>query len=124
MTIAAVLTAAVLTIAQPPAARCPAGEGEALGGPWGLSVCEKPVQVSVVMYDTPQAGARTVAVADDGLLRAAGLLPGDVIYQVAGVRVRTGREVLAAIGEPSKASGLTVSFWRDGKPYLVRIWAD
>lgn len=126
MSIAATVTAAFLSVAaaQPAAARCPADEGTALAGPWGLSVCERAARVPVVMYDAPQAGVRAVAVAAGGLLTKAGLAPGDVIYQVAGVRVTTGKEVLAALGDPAHASGLTISFWRGGKPYLVRIWTD
>jgi S1-C subfamily serine protease len=124
MSIVATVTAALLTVsaAQPAAPRCPADEGPALPAPWGLTVCERPARVPVVMYDEPQAGVRALAVAADGVLARAGLAAGDVIYQVAGARVTTGKEVVAAIGNPVGAHGLTVSFWRGGKPYLVRVW--
>lgn len=125
MPLAATVTAALLTLAsaQPATARCPADEGPALPGPWGLTVCDKPARVPVVMYDVPQPGVRAAGVAVDGLLARAGLAAGDVIYQVAGSRVTTGREVLEAIGDRRAAHGFTVSFWRNGKPYLVRVWA-
>jgi S1-C subfamily serine protease len=124
MSIVATVTAAFLTMAaaQPAAPRCPADEGPALAAPWGLTVCERPARVPVVMYDEPQPGVRALAVTAGGVLARAGLAPGDVIYQVAGTRVTTGKDVVAAIGDPATAHGLTVSFWRSGKPYLVRVW--
>ncbi len=124
MSIAATVTAALLTMAAAqPAPRCSAEEGRGLPGPWGLTVCERATRVTVVMYDEPQPGVRAVAVASDGALGRAGLAAGDVIYQVAGIRVSTGADVVAAIGSPDRAHGLTVSFWRNGKPYLVRVWS-
>jgi S1-C subfamily serine protease len=124
MSIVATVTAALLTMAAAqPAPRCPAGEGRELSGPWGLTVCEQATRVAVVMYDEPQPGVRAAAVVPDGALGRAGLAAGDVIYQVAGVRVTTGEGVIGAIGDPGRARGLTINFWRNGKPYLVRVWS-
>lgn len=101
---------------------CPPGEGAAVTGPWGVTLCERPASVRVVMHDDPQAGVRVAAVTPGGILQTAGLTAGDVIYQVAGVRVTTAKAVLDVVGNGSRATGLTISFWRDGKPYLVRVW--
>lgn len=124
MSIVATVAAAFLTVAaaQPAVPKCSAEEGKALAGPWGLTVCERPTRVTVVMYDEPQPGVRAAAVAADGPLARAGLAANDVIYQVRGVRVSAGADVIAALGDTNTAYGVTVSFWRNGKPYLVRVW--
>lgn len=125
MPIAAAMTVALLTMTVAQAApRCPAGEGAAVPGPWGLTVCEKPTRVPVVMYDEPQPGVRALVVAPDGVAARAGLAAGDVIYQVAGVRVSAGADAVAALGDTARTHGLTISFWRNGRPYLVRVWTD
>lgn len=125
MSIVATATAALLTMAAAQAApRCSAQEGQAIAGPWGLTVCEKPTRVAVVMYEEPQPGVRAAAVDPGGALARAGLATDDVIYRVAGTRVSTGKDVVAALGEAATARGLTVNFWRNGKPYLVRVWSE
>lgn len=125
MLLAAAVTAAVVTLsAAQPAPACPADEGPPVPGPWGLTMCERPTRVPVVMYDEPQPGVRVLAVAANGPLARAGLAAGDTIYQVAGIRVTTGKDALAAFGDTTNAKGFTVSFWRDRKPYLVRVWAE
>lgn len=124
MLLSATLALSMTVAAQPAVARCPADEGPAVAAPFGLTVCERPARVPVVMYDEPQPGVRVATVTPDGLLGRAGLAAGDVIYQVAGVRVEAGKAVATAAGDPAQARGLTVSFWRNGKPYLVRVWAE
>jgi S1-C subfamily serine protease len=125
MPLVATLAVAFVTLsAAQPAPTCPAGEGPAVAGPWGLTMCERPTRVPVVMYDEPQSGVRVLAVAANGPLGGAGLAAGDTIYQVAGVRVTSGKDALAAFGDTAHAKGLTVSFWRDRRPYLVRVWAE
>ena len=125
MSIVATVTAAFLTMAAAqPAPRCPAQEGQAIAGPWGLTVCEKPTRVTVVMYEEPQVGVRAAAVDPGGALARAGLAADDVIYRVADTRVSTGKDVIAALGDTARAHGLTVNFWRNGKPYLVRVWGE
>ena len=115
--VTSLVAAAFMTMgATQVAPACPSSEGPAVAGPWGLTVCERPARVPVVMYDNPQPGVRVQAVTADGPLGRAGLSAGDVIYQVAGVRVTTGKEALAAFGDTKNAKGLTVSFWRDRKP--------
>jgi S1-C subfamily serine protease len=125
MPLVATLAVAFMTLSAAQAApACPAAEGPAVAGPWGLTMCDRPTRVPVVMYDEPQPGVRVLAVVADGPLGRAGLAADDTIYQVAGIRVTTGRDALAAFGDTTNARGLTVSFWRDRKPYLVRVWAE
>jgi S1-C subfamily serine protease len=105
-------------------ARCSSGEGATVDAPLGLVLCQGTATNEVVMYDKPQAGARIADVVSQSTAAKAGLVAGDVIYQIRGVRVTSGREGLAHFGDTRRARDLIINVWRGNVPYQFRIWND
>jgi S1-C subfamily serine protease len=103
-------------------ATCPSGEGTPVAAPLGLRVCDGVASTTVVTRVGPQHGARVAAADPNGPAGRWGLVPGDIIYQVDGRRVESGKAAATALDASRGAPILLVNFWRDGKPYLVRIW--
>jgi hypothetical protein len=106
------------------AAECGPGEGAAIEARWGLQLCAGSASTDVVTHDAARQGARIAAADAMGPAARAGLMPGDVIYFVAGRRVESGEAAAAALQEVRDARTVVINFWRDTKPYLVRIWTD
>jgi membrane-associated protease RseP (regulator of RpoE activity) len=103
-------------------ATCPAGEGTPVAAQLDLRLCDGIASTTVVTRVGPQHGARVAAADPNGPAGRGGLVPGDIIYQVDGRRVESGKAAAAALEAARGAPILLVNFWRDGKPYLVRIW--
>jgi S1-C subfamily serine protease len=103
-------------------AECGPTEGPAVKAPLGLTVCRAPTASRVRIEPEPQPGARIVVVEEGGLARRAGLVANDVIYRVDGERVSSGSEALERLARVKSPGLLQINYWRDGLPYIARIW--
>jgi serine protease Do len=103
-------------------AACPSGEGTPVAAPLGLRVCDGVASTTVVTRVGPQHGARVAAADPNSPAGRAGLAPGDIVYRVDGRRVESGKTAAAALEATRGGPIVLVNFWRDGKPYLVRMW--
>lgn len=104
--------------------RCPSDEGVEIATPLAMRVCTGSATATIVTLERPQRGARVIALDADGVGALAGIAPGDVIYQVAGRRVESGTAAAAALQAGSSQRALLINIWRDGKPFLIRVWID
>jgi S1-C subfamily serine protease len=110
--------------AAPGTVRCEANEGASVAAPLGVTLCAGVARASPITHDEPQPGARVVSLDPAGVFARAGLVPGDVIYQVNGEPVKSGKEAADALRRPTKAAGLSINFWRDRAAYLLRVWSE
>jgi S1-C subfamily serine protease len=101
---------------------CATHEGAPIDIALGLIVCEGSARATPVTRAEPEPGARISAVS--AAAADAGLLAGDVIYQINRIRVTSGQEALVRLRDRDPQSVTTINFWRDGASYLVRIWSD
>lgn len=101
---------------------CTGEEGTAIKTSLDLEFCSGTSQARVATFDTPQPGARVLAAVESGIAHRAGLRAGDIVYQVAGRRVQSGKAAADALANPGATGPLLINFWRDGRTYLVRIW--
>jgi S1-C subfamily serine protease len=104
--------------------RCEANEGAPVAAPFGVTVCSGAARATPITHDEPQPGARVVSLDPEGVFTRAGLVAGDVIYQVNGESVKSGKEATEALRKPLKAAGLSINFWRNRAAYLLRVWSD
>jgi S1-C subfamily serine protease len=110
--------------AAPGTVRCEANEGAPVAAPLGVTLCAGVARASPITHDEPQPGARVVSLDPEGVFARAGLVPGDVIYQVNGESVKSGKEAAEALRRPPKAAGLSINFWRNRAAYLLRVWSE
>jgi S1-C subfamily serine protease len=104
-------------------AGCAAEEGAAVATRFGLEICDGSAATTVITHEEPQRGARIAAVEPGGLGAREGLVAGDIIYQVAGRRVASGRAALEALDAVRDERIVHINFWRNGAPFIARIWA-
>jgi hypothetical protein len=124
---ASVLVAIALASAAPAATpaqkpECPAQEGAALATRFGLTVCDGAAATKVITHEDPQHGARIIALDPEAAGAQEGLVAGDIIYQVAGTRVESGKAAVTALDAARDERIVLINFWRNGAPFIVRIW--
>jgi S1-C subfamily serine protease len=123
VTVTLLASAAVSAMSHPPAqARCAAEEGAAVATRFGLEICDGAAATTVITHEEPQRGARVAAVDPGGLGAREGLVAGDIIYQVAGRRVASGRAAIEALDAVRDERIVHINFWRNGAPFIARIW--
>jgi hypothetical protein len=108
----------------PAGVECPAGEGPTVVAPYGLTLCRATTRAPVRIEKDPQPGARIASVDIKGLAAQAGLMADDVIYRVGGERVSSGAEALDGLAKPGRSGLLQINYWRDGLPYIARLWVE
>ena len=86
-----------------------------------MQLCNGAATTKTVTHEAPQRGARVAAVDAAAMGPRGGLAPGDIIYQVNGRRVESGKAAAAAL-DGAAGSIVLINFWRDGVPYLARLW--
>ncbi len=100
---------------------CGPGEGTATEVRFGLQLCDGPAVTRVITGDEPHRGARVVFADAKQVAAIGGIIPGDIVYQVVGRRVESGK---AAAAEARDVRIVLINIYRNEAPFLIRIWAD
>lgn len=103
--------------------RCAPDEGAVVATRFGLHLCDGAASAEVITHAQPQRGARIAAVDPDGAGAREGLVGGDIIYQVGGARVESGKSAVAALDARRDDRIVHINFWRNRAPFIARIWA-
>lgn len=97
------------------------GDQAANGGPLPLPTRRAELGARLDLTPRPQGGLRIDSIATDGPAQAAGLMAGDVITSIAGIRVNSRGSFYVATERAFDLQNFEVTFWRDGTEQALQF---